>query len=227
MLDNPFFGIGLTFLAYYIGIKVREKISHTLANPLLIALVLISVFLLVTGISYDTYMAGADYILIFMGPATVSLVVPLYKNIETLKSNLVPILVGITVGAITAIVSIIVLSNILGLDRTLTISLVPKSVTTAIAIPLSDALGGLGVLTAVFVAFRGVVGAVLGPAALRLAGITDPVAKGIALGTSSHAFGTAKALEMGELEGSMSGLSIAIAGIVTAIVAPFIVSNFI
>lgn len=226
MTSSPYFGLLLTFVCYYIGLIVKDKINHTLANPLLVALILISTILVVFDIPYENYMVGGDYILIFMGPATVALVVPLYKNIDVLKKNLVPILVGITVGSITAIVSILVLVKVLGLNKPLAISLIPKSITTAIAMPLSDAMGGIGILTAGFVAIRGVIGTLFGPRILKSMKIVDPVATGIALGTTSHAFGTTKAIELGEIEGSMSGLSIAIAGIITAIIAPVVVLKF-
>lgn len=220
MLDNQYFGIILSFAAYEIGKWVNQKLKTPLANPLLIAILLIIGFLSITGIDYEHYKKGGDFIAFFIAPATVAMVLDLYANIETLKKNIIPIFVGVGSGTIFSFIIAMFLSKIFQIDRNLISSLLPQSVTTAIAISLSDEYQGIIGLTAIAVVIRGVSGAVFAPLVMKIFKIKDPVAQGVAIGTSSHAVGTSQARLMGEVQGAMSGLSIAVAGITAVIIMP-------
>lgn len=220
MLDNQYFGIVLSFAAYEIGKWINKKLKTPIANPLLIAILLIIGFLSITGIDYEYYKKGGDFIAFFIGPATVAMVLDLYTNLDTLKKNILPILVGVGFGTIFSFVIAIFLSKIFQIDKNLVASLIPQSITTAIAISLSGEYQGIIGLTAIVVVIRGVSGAVFAPIVMKIFRIKDPVAQGVAIGTSSHAVGTSQARLMGEIQGAMSGLSIAIAGITAVIIMP-------
>lgn len=220
MLDNQYFGIILSFAAYEIGNWINQKLKTPLANPLLIAIILIIGFLSITGIDYEYYKKGGDFIAFFIAPATVAMVLDLYANIETLKKNIIPIFVGVGSRTIFSFVIAMFLSKIFQIDRNLISSLLPQSVTTAIAISLSDEYQGIIGLTAIAVVIRGVSGAVFAPLVMKIFKIKDPVAQGVAIGTSSHAVGTSQARLMGKVQGAMSGLSIAVAGITAVIIMP-------
>ena len=220
MLDNQYFGIVLSFAAYEIGKWINKKLKTPIANPLLIAILLIIGFLSITGIDYEYYKKGGDFIAFFIGPATVAMVLDLYANLDTLKKNILPILVGVGFGTIFSFVLAIFLSKIFQIDKNLVASLIPQSITTAIAISLSGEYQGIIGLTAIVGVIRGVSGAVFAPIVMKIFRIKDPVAQGVAIGTSSHAVGTSQARLMGEIQGAMSGLSIAIAGITAVIIMP-------
>lgn len=220
MLDNQYFGIILSFAAYEIGKWINQKLKTPLANPLLIAIILIIGFLSITGIDYEYYKKGGDFIAFFIAPATVAMVLDLYANIETLKKNIIPIFVGVGSRTIFSFVIAMFLSKIFQIDRNLISSLLPQSVTTAIAISLSDEYQGIIGLTAIAVVIRGVSVAVFAPLVMKIFKIKDPVAQGVAIGTSSHAVGTSQARLMGKVQGAMSGLSIAVAGITAVIIMP-------
>ena len=220
MLDNQYFGIVLSFAAYEIGKWINRKLKSPIANPLLIAILLIVGFLSITGIDYEYYKKGGDFIAFFIAPATVAMVLDLYANLETLKKNILPIFVGVGFGTIFSFVLAIFLSKIFQIDKNLVASLIPQSVTTAIAISLSEEYQGIIGLTAIVVVIRGVSGAVFAPTVMKICRIKDPVAQGVAIGTASHAVGTSQARLMGEIQGAMSGLSIAIAGITAVIIMP-------
>lgn len=191
-------------------------------NPLLVAVLLIIIFLTVFHIDVDTYNKSGEFINMFLGPSTVVLAVPLYKQMDLLKKNAAAILTGISVGSIIGICMIIGISYYLGLDSDIIKSLIPKSVTTPIGIAISSQLGGIVPITVLAVIVTGIIGSIIGPAVCRIFRINNKVAIGVAIGTASHAVGTSKALELGEVEGAMSSLSIGIAGIVTVILAPII-----
>ena len=226
MLDNQYFGIILSFAAYEIGKWINQKLKTPLANPLLIAILLIIGFLSMAGIDYEYYKKGGDFIAFFIAPATVAMVLDLYANIETLKKNIIPIFVGVGSGTIFSFIIAMFLSRIFQIDRNLISSLLPQSVTTAIAISLSDEYQGIIGLTAIAVVIRGVSGAVFAPLVMKIFKIKDPVAQGVAIGTSSHAVGTSQARLMGEVQGAMSGLSIAVAGITAVIIMPIAMKIF-
>lgn len=220
---NPLFGIVITLLTFHAGSILYKKLNYSFLNPLVVSTFLIIGFLMLFKVSFEDYNAGGSFISFFLGPATVILAVPLYRKISLLQENAVAIMTGITVGSVTGIASIILMAKMFGLDEIISASLVPKSVTTPIGIELSSQLGGLPAITMAGIVVTGIVGAVMGPNICKLFKIEDKVAVGIAIGTSSHALGTTKAVEIGETEGAMSSLAIGIAGLVTVILAPILV----
>ncbi|HWR25318.1 MAG TPA: LrgB family protein [Methanosarcina sp.] len=225
-LNTPIFGILLSLIAFEIGTLLYKRFRFSLFNPLLIAALLLIVFLLYFRIDFETYNIGGDYISFFLGPATVVLAVPLYKKIGLLKNNALPILTGILVGSIAAILSIMILSSLSGLDEVVSKSLLPKSVTTPIGIEISKQIGGIPAITMAAIVITGITGAVLGPFICRFFRIKDRIAVGVALGTASHALGTTRAIELGETEGAMSGLAIGIAGLITVFLVPLVIYVF-
>lgn len=220
MFDNHYFGIILSFGAYEIGKYINSKLKTPIANPLLIAILLIIGFLSITGIDYEYYKKGGDFIAFFIGPATVAMVLDLYTNLDILKKNIVPILTGVITGTIFSMTFAIILAKAFNVNNELVSSLLPQSITTAIALSLSEEYQGIVGLTAIVVVIRGVSGAVLAPIVLKIFKIKDPVAQGIAIGTSSHAVGTSAARAMGKVQGAMSGLSIAVAGLSAVLFMP-------
>lgn len=214
---SVFFGVVLSLLAYGAGCLLHKKFRIALSNPLLISVVLVMVFLKVTGVSYEVYSRGADYISYLLTPATVCLAIPLYEQIALLKKNYKAILLGIAAGVVTSLCSILVMAALFGLDHAYYVTLLPKSITTAIAMGVSEELGGYVTLTVAVIIITGILGNMMGEAVCRIFRIREPVAKGVAMGTSSHAVGTARAIEMGEVEGAISGLSIAVAGLMTVV----------
>lgn len=223
LLNTPIFGILLSVVAFEIGIIVSRKTKNPLLNPLLVAIILVILVLMGLDIPKEQYDLGGSFILFFLGPATVVLAVPLYKQIELLKKDLVPILIGISVGSATSILSVILLSRLFHVDLSVAVSMLPKSVTTAIGMEISKEIGGIVSLSVAVIVLTGITGAVIGPGLLKLFRISDDVAQGIAIGTASHAVGTSKAMELGETQGAMSGLSIGIAGIATVILVPLLI----
>lgn len=224
MIENivklPAFGIVLTIAMYLIALWINKKIKISALNPLLVSTIFVIVFLLVTKISYEDYNIGGKYITFLIAPSTVALVVNLYRNIDLLKKNIVPIIVGVFVGVITAIISVFAMTSILGIQGEIQTSLVPKSLTTAIGVAISKEFGGIEAITVFSIIVTGIIGAVISPYVFKIFNIKSKVAKGIGLGTSAHAIGTSKAIEMGEVEGGMSGLSIALAGFISVILIP-------
>lgn len=221
-LETPVFGVVISILAYSVGLMVARRTRLAIMNPLLVAMAIVITILTLLGVDYQTYNKGGAMITFFLGPATVVLAVPLYRQWELLKKNLMPILTGIAVGSVAGVASIIILGRLLDLDTVLVASMVPKSTTTPIAIEISAVLGGNPSLTATFVSITGITGFIAGVKIIDAFGIRNPIAKGIAMGTASHAVGTAKAMEVGEVEGAMSSLSIGVAGIITVFMIPAI-----
>lgn len=226
ILNNPLFWIFVTLVAFETGMAIYKKTKFPLFNPLLIAIVIVIGILVVFNIDYEVYNLGGKFINSFLGPATVVLAVPLYKQLESLKRNLWPILIGVFVGSVASIVSIIFLGRVFKLDETLILSLIPKSVTTPIGVEVSRTLGGVTSITIVAIVLTGIFGAIIVPLVTRYFNIKNKIAIGISIGTSAHALGTTKAFEMGETEGAMSSLSIGVAGIITVIIAPIIYGIF-
>lgn len=220
------FGIILTIIAFEIGVSIRNKWRNPLLNPILIATILIIGFLTITGISYDTYKVGGDYISFFLGPVTVLLAVPLYRHIQALKKEWLPILAGIVVGSAVSIVCVIACAKIFGISKTLMLSLIPKSITIPMGSVVSEQIGGIPSITIVAIVITGITGAVTAPLVCRFFRIKNPVAQGVAIGTSSHALGTTKAMEIGEVQGAMSSLSIGVAGVVTVFITPVLLRFF-
>ncbi|SFU54167.1 TIGR00659 family protein [Clostridium sp. DSM 8431] len=224
LINEMFFGIVLSLVAFEIGLLIYRKTNIPVFNPLLIAISLVTGFLLVFHIDFSVYNVGGQFINMFLGPATVVLAVPLYKQLELLKKHAPAILIGILLGSLIGICSVVLLAYLFGLNAELIRSLLPKSVTTPIGIELSNQLQGIVPITVLAIIISGIAGAVLGPTICKLFRITDSVAIGVAIGTSSHAVGTSKAFEIGETEGAMSSLSVGIAGIMTVFLAPLIYS---
>ena len=218
--NNMFFGVFISLIAFEIGLFIYKKTKLAIFNPLLIATILIICFLKIFNIDFDTYNKGGQFINIFLGPATIVLAVPLYKNLNLLKENFLPIFFGILVGSLVSVLSVISISIFLGLDNSLTISLLSKSVTTPIGIEITNSLGGTSSITVLAIVLSGIIGAIVGPTVFKILKINNPISRGISLGTASHAVGTSKALEIGEQEGAMSSLSIGVAGIITVFLAP-------
>ncbi|HHW48336.1 MAG TPA: LrgB family protein [Clostridiaceae bacterium] len=222
LFDNPLFYVLITIVAYEFGLFVYRKTKVSVLNPYLISVILIILFLSKANISIESYSKGGDLISFFLAPATVILAVPLYKQLNLLKANILPIVVGVFAGSITAIVSVCVLSKLMKLPLPISLSLVPKSITTPIGIELSKQIKGIPSVTVATIIITGIFGAVFGPFICKLFRISDKIAVGIAFGTSSHVIGTTKAVELGEVEGAMSSLSIGIAGVITVLIAPLI-----
>lgn len=215
-----YFGVFISLFAYLIGMKLKKKFGWLVLNPLLVAIILVIAFLKATGISYTDYNTGASYISYFLTPSTVCLAIPLYKQLELLKKNLTAVAAAITAGVIGSVVSVYVMSMIFRLEHVHYVSLLPKSITTAIGMGVSEEAGGIVTMTIVSIILTGILGNIVADGWFKLVGIKEPIAKGLALGTSAHAIGTAKALELGEVEGAMSSLSIAVAGLMTVVAVP-------
>ncbi|WMM24519.1 LrgB family protein [Tissierella sp. MB52-C2] len=221
-LDTPIFGFVISIIAFQIGLFINKKTKKAIFNPLIIAIGLIIILLTYLNIDYEVYNKGGSIITFFLGPATVVLAVPLYKQIERLKSSGISVLLGIIVGCITSIISIFYLSKMFGLTESVSVSLIPKSVTAAISREISAQIGGIPALTVAVTVLTGITGNVIGPYVCKLFGIRDEVAMGIAMGTASHAIGTAKAMELGEVQGAMGSLAISVAGLITVFLTPWL-----
>lgn len=217
---SAFFGLAVSLLAYQAGAILYKKTRFPLFNPLLVAIVLTMVLLAVFRIPYDSYNAGAKYLSYLLTPATICLALPLYEKLGLLKKNAKAILLGILTGVLTTMVCILALGALLHISHTAYVTLLPKSITTAIGMGVSEELGGNVTLTVASIIVTGLLGNITAPMLCRLFRITEPIAKGIAIGSASHAVGTARAMQMGETEGAMSSLSIAVAGLLTVVVAP-------
>lgn len=217
--NSVFFGVFISIITYEIGVLIKKKLKLAIFNPLLISIALIIVFLLVFHIKYNVYESGAQYLSYFLTPATVALAVPLYEQIEPLKKNWKAVVAGILSGALTSALCVLAVALIFQLDHKQYVTLLPKSITTAIGMGLSEELGGIVTITVAVIVVTGVIGNMFAESICKLFHITDPVAKGIGIGSASHAMGTAKAMELGEIEGAMSSLSIAVSGLLTVVVS--------
>ena len=217
--SSLFFGAFLSLAAYGVGVFLRSRWKFALFNPLLVAIVLVVAFLIGFKIDYATYMEGARYISFLLTPATVCLAVPLYQQFSLLKKNAKAVLLGIAAGVLASLTVILVMSILFHLDHTMYVTLLPKSITTAIGIGVSGELGGIQSLTVVVIIITGVLGNIFAELICKVFRITDPIAQGVGIGTSTHAVGTARAMEMGEIQGAMSGLSIVVAGLMTVVLA--------
>ena len=220
--NNPLFGVIISLVAFEIGKLIFEKTKMAIFNPLLIATIIVMGFLQFFNVPLNDYMLGGNLIVFFLAPATVVLAIPLYQKMNLLKKYFIPIMGGGIVGAIVAILSVIILGKILGIDHQLLVSFMPKSITTPIGIELSKMLGGIPSITVFAIIITGITGNVTAPFIYTVFKIKNPIAKGLGLGISSHAVGTSRAIEMGEVEGAMSALAIVIAGILTIILAPIL-----
>lgn len=213
--EAVFLGVFITLGAYFLGIYIKQKWKLAIFNPLLMAIIFTMIFLLVSQMPYDVYYEGAKYISYLLTPATVSLAIPLYEQFEPLKKNVRAILVGIVTGVLTSMVSVLLLAMIFHFDHQEYVTFLPKSITTAIGMGVSEELGGYVAITVAVIIITGIIGNMIAESVCRMFHITEPVAKGIAIGSASHAVGTTKAMEMGEVEGAMSSLSIVLSGLLT------------
>lgn len=218
LLNNSvYWGVLISLASYALGMWLRKKTGLSFMNPLLISIVLVTLFLSLTGVSYKAYESSTHFISYLLTPATICLAVPLYEQIELLKKNWKAVVAGIVSGVVSSLVCILLLSMLFKFDHQTYVTLLPKSITTAIGMELAGELGGYVPLAVVLIVLTGVLGNVIAEAVLRIFRIEDPIAKGVAIGASAHAIGTAKAMEMGEVEGAMSSLSIVVCGLLTVV----------
>ncbi len=222
LTKEPFFGFSLCMFSYIVGVKINQKAKTAIANPLIIAAAIIIAVISVFRIPLEHFMVGADFVSMFLAPATAALAVSMYRQFDIIKKNWLPIVVGCVVGAVSALVSIFVCCKVLGLSEQITASLLPKSITTAFAAKLSEQLGGIVPVTLAAVLVTGIIGAVTAPYLIKVFKINNPIASGLAIGAASHALGTSKAIEIGEVEGTLSGIAVGLCGLVTVFIAIFL-----
>ena len=216
---SAFAGVTLSLLAYAFGMFLKRKTHLSIFNPLLVSIAVTIVVLVIADVDYDTYNKGAVYLSWFLTPATVCLAIPLYEQIELLKKHWKAVLTGILSGVLTSLLTVFVLSKLMSLSHKEYVTMLPKSITTAIGMGVSEELGGYVTITVAVIIVTGVLGNILAEFLCKIFRITEPIAKGLAIGSASHAIGTAKAMEMGEIEGAMSSLSIAVSGLMTVVVS--------
>lgn len=222
MLHTPVFGLALSTLAWCAGCWVRKKTGFALCNPLLIASALVIVFLVLTGIPYESYALGGDLIGAMLGPVTVVLAVNVYDQRRILGKHFLPVVAGCLAGSLTSLGCVFALCRVLELDPVLTASMLPKSCTSAIAIGIAESRGGLGGIAVLGVMAAGLTGAVFAPLFVKLLRVKDPVAQGVGIGACSHALGTARAMEMGRLQGAMSSVAICLSGVMSCLLVLFL-----
>ena len=217
--ESMFAGVTFSIIAYLIGVMLKKKFKLGIFNPLLIAIVVSIVFLAVGNIDYEVYNEGAKFLSWLLTPATVCLAIPLYEQWDLLKNNHKAVLLGLTAGVVTSLVTVLVLSLFMGLSHEEYVTMLPKSITTAIGMGVSEELGGYVTITVAVIIVTGVFGNMLGELICKVFQIEEPISKGLAFGSAAHAIGTAKAMEIGEIEGAMSSLAIAVSGILTVILS--------
>lgn len=224
ILNTQLFGLLTIIIFYNIGLFIQKKANKPIFNSLLISIIAIILFLKITNIPYENFKIGADTINFMLGPVTVVLAVPLYRQFNLFKKHFKEILIGILAGVITSFVIIFIIGKLTATDSNILYSILPKSITTPMGISLVSALGGVQAITVVCIIATGIFGNILGEFILKIGKIKSSVAKGIAMGTAAHAMGTSKALEMGEVEGAMSSLSIGISGVMTVMLVPILIN---
>ena len=212
----------LSLLGYQVGVVLQKRFRSALFNPILIDVFLVLMFLGATGMPLETYQSGMKSIAWLLTPATVCLAIPMYEQYQILKKSVPAMLIGITAGSLTSIAMVWGMCILFGFSTELTVTMLPKSVTTAIGVPLAEMAGGMGSICTAMIIITGVLGSVFGEAMCKLFRLTDPVARGVAFGTASHVVGTAKASELDPLTGAVSSLSLASAGLLTAVILPFL-----
>lgn len=217
---NTFFAISLTLIVWYFASLLQKKTKSVILHPVLVSVIVIILILIVLKIPNESYQKGMSALSYLITPATICLALPLYEQVKVLKKNIPAILVGVLAGTLTSLVSVFLLGKLFRIDQSLLISLLPKSVTTAIGAPVSEALGGISSITVAVIIVTGILGSVFGPLLCRLLKITEPIAQGTAMGTAAHVIGTTKANEMGDIQGAVSSLSLVVAGLMTAVLLP-------
>jgi len=221
LINNEVFMLMFVMGTFLLGVFIYKRTKITLLQPLLISMIIIIPFLKITGIDYPAFYQQTRILNFMLGPSVVALGYILYAQIEQIRGNVISILTAVFIGSIVGILSVVLVAKVFGADHLLIASLAPKSVTTPIAISLSEKAGGVPALTAAFVVICGIFGGLVGPIILRSIGIKSKIATGLAMGSSAHALGTARAMELGAVEGAISGLAIGIMGIMTALMIPF------
>ncbi len=216
---SSYFGILISLIAYLIAVWIRKKFGYAFLNPLLVAIIITVAAVLLLNVDYEVYNSSAKYLSFLLTPATVCLAVPLYEQFDKLKENAAAILIGIFSGVLTSIASIFVMSKLFGFTKEEFVTFLPKSITTAIGMSVAQELGGYVSIAVAAIIVTGVLGNIICETVLKLFKISDPIAKGAAIGTASHAIGTSKAIEIGEVEGAISSLSIVVAGIMTVLLS--------
>lgn len=219
--NSMFTGVVLSLVSYMIGDLLKRKLKMGLFNPLLVSIIISMLVLVVGHVDYEVYNEGAKYLSYLLTPATVCLAIPLYEKLEILKKQYKAVLCSLLAGALTSMVTVVVLAKILGLSHQEYVTLLPKSITTAIGMGVSEELGGFVTITVAVIIITGVLGNIIGEVVCKIFKIEEPISKGLAMGASAHAIGTARAIEMGEIEGAMSGLAVAVSGVITVIFASF------
>lgn len=217
--ESLFFGAVVSLLAYEVGLMLKHRFRLAILNPLLIAVICVIGVNAVMKVDYQTYNAGGQYLSYLLTPATVCLAVPLYEQLALLKKHLTAVICGIVAGVLASMVGVLICALVFGLEHELYVTLLPKSITTAIGMGVSEELGGIVTITVATIIVTGILGSVIADGVFALFHIEEPVARGLALGNASHAIGTAKAMEMGQVEGAMSGLAVAVAGLLTVVTA--------
>ncbi|MEE1313039.1 MAG: LrgB family protein [Lachnospiraceae bacterium] len=218
-----FLGLIMALVTFSLGKYLQRKTKLNILNPLLVSIILCIASLILLDIPFSDFNIGGSLISLFLPPATASLALSIYRQKELLKRHFLPIIAGCLVGSLASIGSVIVLCKIFDVSDVLSKTLIPKSVTTPIAMEISKNLGGIPAITVAAVVVTGILGNIIGPMLIRCFHVKDSSAAGIAIGTCSHAIGTTKALELGEIEGAMSGIAIGISGILTVIIALFLI----
>jgi predicted murein hydrolase (TIGR00659 family) len=221
IVNSVYFGVVVSIAGYAAGVFLKKKFKFALLNPLLVSTVLVIALLLILGVDYKSYNVGGQYISYFLTPATVCLAIPLYQQLHLLKKYKSAVILGILAGTLSSLGSVLGLSYLFGLTHEQYVTLIPKSITTAIGMGVSQELGGVSTITVACIVITGIFGNIFAPMICKLFKIRDPIAQGIAIGTSAHVLGTAKALELGEVQGAMSSLSIVVAGLLTVAGASF------
>lgn len=223
LLEIGILPVIVTLLAFRIGQFFQQKTKSPLCNPILIAVILVLLFLTGTGMELGDYQQGTSLLSWLMTPATVCLAISMYEQFQVLRKSTPMILAGVAAGALSCLLTVLLFALAAGFDRTLTVSLLPKSVTTAIGVPLSQIAGGMDSITTAAIILTGITASVLGPGLCRLFRLTDEVSRGVAFGTAGHVIGTAKANELSALTGAVSSLSLVVAGLLTAVILPLAV----
>ena len=219
--NSVYFGVAVSLVGYVIGVQLKKKFKLAVLNPLMISIIFVVGVVLLFKLDYPSYKKQAEILNYLLTPATIALAIPLYQQLSLLRKNWLAVICGIISGVFASMSSVLAMSVLFSLSHEDFVTLLPKSITTAIGMGVSEELGGIQTITVAVIIVTGVLGNVIGEGVCKLFRITEPISRGLALGTAAHAIGTAKALEMGEIEGAMSSLSIAVAGLLTVVFASF------
>ena len=219
--NSVYFGVAVSLVGYVIGVQLKKKFKLAVLNPLMISIIFVVGVVFLFKLDYPSYKKQAEILNYLLTPATIALAIPLYQQLSLLRKNLLAVICGIISGVFASMSSVLAMSVLFSLSHEDFVTLLPKSITTAIGMGVSEELGGIQTITVAVIIVTGVLGNVIGEGVCKLFRITEPISRGLALGTAAHAIGTAKALEMGEIEGAMSSLSIAVSGLLTVVFASF------